>query len=71
MALQHSSIFKALKAGALFATLTDVEMESLTRRVRPRSVAAGELLFSEGDPCTGFYIIALRCLLLGVRLHFP
>lgn len=58
MALQQSSILKALKAGSLFATLTDVEMEFLARRVRSRSVSAGELLFSEGDPCAGLFMIA-------------
>jgi CRP/FNR family cyclic AMP-dependent transcriptional regulator len=58
MALQQSSILKALKAGSLFATLTDVEMEFLARRTRSRSVSAGELLFSEGDPCAGLFMIA-------------
>jgi CRP/FNR family cyclic AMP-dependent transcriptional regulator len=58
MALPQSSIFKALKAGSLFATLTDAEMEFLARRTRSRSVSTGELLFSEGDPCAGLFLIA-------------
>ncbi len=58
MALPHSNVVKALKAGALFATLTDAEMELLARRARSRSVSQGELLFSEGEACTGFYMIA-------------
>src|SRR5258708_32951735 len=58
MALHQSDLLKAIKAGSLFATLTDVEMEFLAGRARSRSISAGELLFSEGDPCSGFYMIA-------------
>jgi CRP/FNR family transcriptional regulator, cyclic AMP receptor protein len=58
MALQQSTVLEALKTGSLFSTLTDVEMEFLAQRARPRSVSAGELLFSEGEPCAGLFTIA-------------
>jgi CRP/FNR family transcriptional regulator, cyclic AMP receptor protein len=47
-----------LKEAALFAALTDRELESLVARTVVRSYTAGELLFSEGDPCAGLYLIA-------------
>ena len=42
----------------LFASLTEKEMEALARRVTTRLSERGELLFSEGDPCTGLFLIA-------------
>lgn len=47
-----------LKGAPLFAALTDAEIESLATRAVVRSYAAGESLFSEGDPCAGLYLIA-------------
>ena len=46
-----------LRRTALFATLTESEMESLAPRVRARRVERGELLFSEGDPCAGLFVV--------------
>jgi len=46
-----------LKATALFAALDDAEIGSLAARCGMRSYAAGEILFSEGEPCKGLYII--------------
>ena len=56
--MDRSQLSRLLKASALFAALTEAEIEFLAARTRVRSVSAGELLFSEGEPCTGFYIIA-------------
>lgn len=47
-----------LKATALFAALTEAEIEVLSARTAIRSYGAGELLFSEGEPCAGLYLIA-------------
>jgi CRP/FNR family transcriptional regulator len=42
----------------LFASLSDKEMEALARRVSNRRFERGALLFSEGDPCTGLFLVA-------------
>jgi CRP/FNR family transcriptional regulator len=41
----------------LFAGLDDVVMEELGRRSRRRSFAAGETIFSEGEPPKGLYVL--------------
>lgn len=50
-------ITEVLKGTALFSALSDTEVESLATRTLIRSYASGELLFSEGAPCVGFYIV--------------
>jgi len=52
-----ASIAEVLKSTALFSALSDAEVESLATRTLIRSYASGELLFSEGAPCVGFYIV--------------
>jgi CRP/FNR family transcriptional regulator, cyclic AMP receptor protein len=47
-----------LRKTPLFANLTDVEMRSLAGRVNNRRFERGALLFSEGDPCTGLFLVA-------------
>jgi CRP/FNR family transcriptional regulator, cyclic AMP receptor protein len=47
-----------LTAAPLFAALTDGEIQALSARTAVRSFSPGELLFSEGDACTGLYLIA-------------
>jgi CRP/FNR family cyclic AMP-dependent transcriptional regulator len=54
----HPSVQDILKKTALFATLIEPELDSLARRTTLRSYAAGELLFSEGQPCAGLYVVA-------------
>src|SRR5882724_3702970 len=46
-----------LKATALFAVLDDIELDSLARRSGIRAFSAAEILFSEGEPCKGLYIV--------------
>lgn len=46
-----------LKATPLFAALDDAEMNSLAARCGIRHYSPGELLFSEGEPCAGLYIV--------------
>jgi CRP/FNR family cyclic AMP-dependent transcriptional regulator len=41
----------------IFAELTASEMSFLAQRVVPKQFAAGELIFAEGDACTGMYIV--------------
>lgn len=47
-----------LRKTPLFANLTDTEMGALARRVSNRRFERGALLFSEGDPCTGLFLVA-------------
>ena len=47
-----------LRKTPLFASLTDKEMEALAGRVRNRRFERGALLFSEGDACTGLFLVA-------------
>jgi CRP/FNR family cyclic AMP-dependent transcriptional regulator len=42
----------------IFAGLAPTELEFLSRHVAPRSYSAGQLIFSEGDPCSGLYVVA-------------
>jgi CRP/FNR family cyclic AMP-dependent transcriptional regulator len=52
------SIADVLKRTALFSALSDAELESLAAHTLIRSYASGELLFSEGTPCVGLYIVS-------------
>jgi CRP/FNR family transcriptional regulator len=46
-----------LKATPLFAALDESEITSLAARCRIRTYAPGEVLFSEGEPCQGLYLV--------------
>jgi CRP-like cAMP-binding protein len=41
----------------IFSQLTPDQLSFLTQRVVPRRYAAGELVFAEGDPCAGLYVV--------------
>ena len=47
----------ALKNVALFADLSDKELGFLAERAVPHHPKQGEMLFSEGEPCEGLYVI--------------
>ena len=47
-----------LRKTPLFASLTEAEMRALAARVSKRHFQRGELLFGEGDPCTGLFLVA-------------
>jgi CRP/FNR family transcriptional regulator, cyclic AMP receptor protein len=49
---------KILRKTPLFASLTAEEMEALAGRVSNRHFERGALLFSEGDSCTGLFLVA-------------
>lgn len=49
---------KILRKTPLFASLTEKEMEALAGRISNRHFERGALLFSEGDPCTGLFLVA-------------
>jgi len=46
-----------LKATPLFAALDESEIDSLASRCGIRPWSQGEILFSEGEPCKGLYIV--------------
>jgi len=41
----------------IFSDLSDAELKFLSDRAVARRQAAGDLIFSEGDPCAGLYIV--------------
>ena len=42
---------------SIFAGLSEAELAFLTQRSVPRRFSAGETVFSEGEPCTGLYVV--------------
>ena len=57
MAHNPVSAKQILKATPLFAALDDAELNSLAARCGTHSYSAGEVLFTEGEPCKGLYIV--------------
>jgi CRP/FNR family transcriptional regulator len=51
-------ILATLQAAQLFSALSEAELAALAKRTVVRHFAAGELLFNEGDPCAGLYVVA-------------
>lgn len=47
-----------LRKTPLFANLTPKEMQSLAARVSTRRFQSGEMLFAEGDSCSGLFVVA-------------
>jgi len=52
-----SSALAILKGVAIFSGLSEQEFAFLSARVVPRQFSAGEMIFSEGDPCPGLYVV--------------
>lgn len=46
-----------LRANVLFSALSEAELEGLAARTTVRSYVPGQQLFSEGEPCQGFFIV--------------
>jgi len=57
MAHDAASRRQILKATPLFAALDDAELNSLSARCGIHTYTAGEVLFSEGEPCKGLFIV--------------
>ncbi len=49
---------QVLSKVALFSGLTEGEMEFIAGRVVPRKYGPGQIVFNEGDACSGLYIVA-------------
>ena len=54
----NKDVETVLRKTPLFANLTEEEMSSLAVRVSKRHFERGALLFGEGDPCTGLFLVA-------------
>jgi CRP/FNR family transcriptional regulator len=48
---------QTLQKVPLFADLSDTEIKFLAQRAVPRQFSPGELIFSEGEPCAGLWVI--------------
>jgi len=48
---------QSLRDVPLFADLTERELEMLADRALSRQYQPGEMIFSEGDPCEGLYVV--------------
>jgi CRP/FNR family transcriptional regulator len=46
-----------LRRVPIFNGLTETEIQFLAERAVPRDYQKGEILFTEGDPCTGLFVI--------------
>jgi CRP/FNR family transcriptional regulator len=52
-----SHALEILRRVQIFNGLTETELKFLAERAVPRNYSKGELLFTEGDPCTGLFVI--------------
>jgi CRP/FNR family transcriptional regulator, cyclic AMP receptor protein len=49
--------YTVLSKVALFADLSEDELKALAHRMVKHHVNAGDIIFTEGDPCQGFYVV--------------
>ena len=47
-----------LRKVPIFSGLTENELAFICQRAVPRRYTAGQIVFSEGEPCTGLYVVA-------------
>src|SRR5690242_20412911 len=55
--VKSSNAIDTLRKVAIFADLSEAELQFLAERAVPRDYEAGELVFSEGQPCAGLFIV--------------
>lgn len=58
MSVPRTDLAAVLAHTALFSNLSPAEIKTLAARTVHKLFRTGELLFSEGDPCSGLHIIA-------------
>jgi CRP/FNR family transcriptional regulator, cyclic AMP receptor protein len=56
--MAHENIDPVLRKTQLFANLTEREMRALCAHVNKRHFGRGEMLFNEGDACSGLFLVA-------------
>ena len=49
--------FAVLSSVALFGDLSEEELHALAHRTVKQVIKSGEMIFNEGDPCQGFYVV--------------
>jgi len=54
----RTDLFACLEKTALLSSLSQPELQMLAARTVRKLFSTGELIFSEGEPCSGLYIIA-------------
>lgn len=52
-----SGALDVLRRVQIFNGLSETELHFLSQRAVPRTYQKGEILFTEGDPCTGLFVI--------------
>ena len=52
-----STVLDVLRRVQIFAGLSETELQFLAQRAVPRTYAKGEILFTEGDPCAGLFVV--------------
>ena len=52
-----SKMGQTLAKVPIFSGLTESELAFLTQRTVPRHYSAGEMVFGEGEPCSGLYVV--------------
>ena len=57
MTPKKSAIVATLKSTQLFSALNSSEIGSFAERTSIRRFAPGELLFAEGEPCAGLFVV--------------
>jgi len=57
MAELKTNAAKTLSQVGLFAGLSENELAFLAQHAVPRKFSAGEIVFNEGDPCAGMYVV--------------
>jgi CRP/FNR family transcriptional regulator, cyclic AMP receptor protein len=51
------NLAETLSRVPLFSGLSESELSFLAQRAVPRHYTAGQMVFSEGEPCTGMYVV--------------
>jgi CRP-like cAMP-binding protein len=54
---QEAALLAVLKQVPIFSSLSEQEFAFLTSHLLQRRYAAGELIFGEGDPCAGLFVV--------------
>lgn len=52
-----SAVLDVLRRVQIFSGLSETELEFLSQRAVPRTYTKGEIVFTEGDPCAGLFVI--------------
>jgi CRP/FNR family transcriptional regulator len=55
--MAHEKALEVLRRVPIFSDLTSAELQFLSERAVRRSYSTGDIIFSEGDPCTGLFVI--------------